>query len=924
MSSFSKSLFLGGKTMYDDNLMHYGTKRHSGRYPWGSGEDPRGFIGHISDLQKNGMSEVDIAKGLGISTTELRQFKSNAKTEVKRDEFNLATKLKEKGYSNIAIGNRIHQDESYVRRLLDTRTSVDGTSAGVYKAKKLDSTVAMLKQSIEEKKYIDVGSGVDLHLGVSNIVLNNAISKLKNEEGYKLHFLQVEQLGTGNFTSLRVLTKGDVEWKEVNANKGKIGLINSYTEDGGRSWLGLEPVKYIDAKRVGIRYAEEGGTDRDGLIEIRRGMEDANLGASRYAQCRIAVEGDLYMKGMVAYADDLPDGVDFRFNTNKHVGTPLAKVLKPMKRVKDADGNNTDEIDMDNPFGATVKQVHYTDKNGKDQLSPMNFVNREGDWGKWSRNIPSQMLSKQSTDLAKKQLNLEYEKRRAEYDSIMKLSNPAVKEKLLQEFSDGCDSAAVRLKAHAMPRQSTHVFLPFPDLKPNEVYAPNMKHGERVVVIRFPHAGQFEIPELTVNNNHKSAIKMIGKNAKDAIGLHPQALEQLSGADCDGDSGLVIPNNRGEIKVAKPLKRLQGFDPKALYHNPNLPDMTDAQKGSEMGKISNLITDMQALGAPPEKIVEAVRHSMVVIDAQKHKLDYKQSAKDHNIAALKTEYQGGPRNGASTLISKATSEYKEIKYKDGGIDPDTGKKIKIRVGDEYIDKKTGKKTVYEGSFWIDKDGNKVYNKYNTTRMAEADNAYELSSGSPMEIVYADYANKMKSLGNESRKSMVHIEMTKYSPEARKLYSNEVESLDNKLKLALSNAPRERQAMILANEIVKDKKDNNPSMEAAELKRLKGQALTEARLRTGASKTRIDISDKEWEAIQSGAVSTNKLKQILSNSNTDRVKELATPRSNNNISSAQISKIKTLIANGYTQADIADVIGVSVSTINNLDLPGMDN
>ena len=52
-----------------------------------------------------------------------------------------------------------------------------------------------------------------------------------------------------------------------------------------------------------------------------------------------------------------------------------------------------------------------------------------------------------------------------------------------------------------------------------------------------------------------------------------------------------------------------------------------------MGKISNLITDMTLLGASEDKLARAVRHSMVVIDDEKHHLDYKQSEKDNNIAA---------------------------------------------------------------------------------------------------------------------------------------------------------------------------------------------------------------------------------------------------------------------------------------------------
>ena len=57
--------------------------------------------------------------------------------------------------------------------------------------------------------------------------------------------------------------------------------------------------------------------DKDGVIEIRSGVDDLSLGDSHYAQVRILVDGNTYLKGMAVYSDDLPDGVDVMFNTNK-------------------------------------------------------------------------------------------------------------------------------------------------------------------------------------------------------------------------------------------------------------------------------------------------------------------------------------------------------------------------------------------------------------------------------------------------------------------------------------------------------------------------------------------------------------------------------------------------------------------------------
>ena len=100
-----------------------------------------------------------------------------------------------------------------------------------------------------------------------------------------------------------------------------------------------------------------------------------------------------------------------------------------------------------------------------------------------------------------------------------------------------------------------------------------------------------------------------------------------------------------------------------------------------MGKVSNLITDMTIMGAPNDEIARAVKHSMVVIDAEKHKLDYKASAINNGIPALYKKYQGNAGGSAATLISRATSDKKvpvreARKPQDGGpIDPKTGKLV---------------------------------------------------------------------------------------------------------------------------------------------------------------------------------------------------------------------------------------------------------
>lgn len=875
-------------------LKHYGTPRHSGRYPWGSGEDPqrnRDFLQRVDELKKQNLSEKKIAEGLGINTSQLRARKSIAKNAQLREDQATAMRLKEKGYSNMEIGRRMNRNESSVRSLLNPTLKERADITNV--------TANMLKDAVAQRKFIDVGVGVEQYMGISRTKLKTALALLE-EDGYKVHKFDIEQVGTGKKTNMMVLTTADVTYPEMLKNKSNVKLVNAYTENGGRSYLGLETPRSVDSKRIQIRYAEDGGSNKDGVIELRRGVEDISLGNARYAQVRIAVDGTHYLKGMAMYSDDLPKGVDILFNTNKkREDAPTTKeALKPMKRTKD-----TDEIDPDNPFGASVRQRHYIDSKGKDQLSALNIVNEEGEWhDKWSRSLSSQMLSKQTPALAKKQLDLAYDAKKEEHDEIMSLTNPAVKKKLLDSFADGCDSSAVHLKAAAMPRSSWHVLLPITTMKENEIYAPNYRDGETVVLIRYPHGGRFEIPEVTVNNKNKLANQTI-RQAKDAVGIHHKVAERLSGADFDGDAVLVIPNNNKSIKTSAALKGLENFDPKEQYKAyegmPKVGPKTGFHKQTQMGSVSNLITDMTIKGADLNEIARAVRHSMVVIDAEKHNLDYKRSYIDNGIGALKKKYQGGQNSGASTLISKASSEARPGVRK-VHIDPLTGKKIYDYTGETYTNRQ----------------GKIIKRTTISTKMAETDDAFTLSSGTPMETIYAAHANRLKALANSARKQSLETVPLRYSPSAKKAYADEVASLHAKLNIAMRNKPLERQAQLLANAVVAAKKEANPDYEAADIKKIKGQALMEARLRVGAGKQKIEITDREWEAIQAGAITNNTLTQILSNTDEKRVKQLATPRTSLSMTPVKIKKAQAMLSAGYTQSEVAERLSVSVSTLLN--------
>jgi hypothetical protein len=219
-----------------------------------------------------------------------------------------------------------------------------------------------------------------------------------------------------------------------------------------------------------------------------------------------------------------------------------------------------------------------------------------------------------------------------------------------------------------------------------------------------------------------------------------------------------------------------------------------------------------------------------------------------------------------------------------------------------------------GESYVNRSGKVVLRTQKSKRLAETDNAHTLSSGTPIEKIYADHSNSLKSLANRARRVAVNEKSTPYSPSAKAAYSKEVASLNSKLSLALRNAPLERQAQLLANTWVTQKRQSNPDLDAASVKKLKGQALTEARTRTGARKQRIIINDSEWSAIQAGAISGSKLNQILANTDLDTIKQLATPRTDLLMTPTKKNRAQIMIDRGYTQAEVADALGVSVSTI----------
>ena len=882
---------IGPLDAFDKYLAHYGTPRHSGRYPWGSGEDPyqrnKSFLGMAAELKEQGLTELEIAQGMGLrSIAHLRDLKSIARHQVKQADIVFAQRLKDKGMSNVAIGQRMGIAESQVRALLSPATKA--------RNERLEATKQMLKDKLGTEGYLDVGVGAEHHLGIKNSYLKTAVTALQ-EEGYEKFWVPVEQLGTGKSTNTMVLAQPGTNFYDVKNNQHLIKTVAAFSEDDGLNWSDIVAPVPVDPKRVAVRYAEQGGDRKDGVIELRQGVPELSLGGKKYAQVRIQVGPDRYLKGMAVYADNLPDGVDILFNTNK---SDTGNKLEAMKKL---------ESDPELPFKSIVRQRYYEGPDGTERQSPLNIVgdNEEGRWNEWGKTLSSQMLSKQTHNLAKEQLALTHSIKRGELEEILALDNPVVKKKLLEEFADGADASAVHLKAAGLPRTRAQVILPINSLKDHEIYAPNYDNGEKVVLIRHPHGGKFEIPELIVNNNNREAKSVI-RNAADAVGINANVAERLSGADFDGDTVLVIPNKAGKIKTQPPLAKLKDFNPKVYQLPEDSPIKRMSNTQRQMGDISNLITDMSLKGASDDELARAVRHSMVVIDAEKHNLNYRQSALDNGIAGLKEKYQGGPTKGASTLISLSKSPDRDIlerkprPAKEGGpIDRETGEKVFVETGNSYVNAK----------------GETVMRKSDPLpKMAVTRDAHTLSSGTVMESVYADHANRMKGLANEARKAALLTETNPRDKEATIKYAAEVDSLKNKLFIAQSNAPLERKAQILARAQVDLRVAASPDLEKSEIKKIEGQELTKARLRIGAKKEVVTFTDREWEAVQANAISNTVLTKLLANADADHVKQLATPRDQRGLTPAQLSRITAMANRGYTQSEIAAALGVSTSTV----------
>lgn len=686
---------------YDDGteLMHYGVKYRSGRYPYGSGDNPyqhdpshvygsdkhsfdtgRGFIDEINRLKKEGKKDGEIAEYFGMKPRQFSLETSIARSEVRREDYKKVKDLIDSGISQTEVARMLGKNESSIRTLLKDEKAL----TAMHKA---EQTAIELKKEAEKYGMVDVGPGTELMMGINRNKMQEALYICEMDD-FPVYSGRLK-VGTnaGKKTTTTVLCKPGTEHREMFDHPEKIvGLKGElYSHDGGETFDRVQYPKSISSSRIKINYAETGGADKDGVIELRPGVKDLDLNGAKYAQVRIAVDDTHFLKGMAVYSDDIPDGYDVVFNTNKSSRIPMInktggteEVLKKMKTAN-----------PDNPFGANIKapsaggQHYYISDDGTRQLSSINKVTDEGNWNDWHDTVAAQFLSKQPLKLINQQLDKTYDNYIRRYNEISELTNPTVKRNRLEEFADTCDGAAVDLKVAAFPRQSWKVILPSTSLKEDEIYAPTYNNGEKLALVRYPHQYTGEIPILTVNNNNKACEKAY-KGISDAVAIHPKSAHILSGADFDGDTVLTIPvTPKSNIKNRKPFKELEDFEPKIDYATREVRTK-DPKTGeeiseyysevtgkkikvmkntqNEMGRASNLITDMQLQSASDEHMCRAVKYAMVVIDAEKHKLDHKKAYEDCGIKELKKLYQGHINyegkysEGAASLISSSKSE----------------------------------------------------------------------------------------------------------------------------------------------------------------------------------------------------------------------------------------------------------------------------
>ena len=217
-------------------IEHYGMPRRSGRYPWGSGDNPYqhgsgDFISRVEALRKENITYTDpetgqiytgdtaVAKTLGMSTTQLRARLAMAKNERRATQYDKAVSMREDGHTLQEIADALGMpNESSVRSLLNKESAE--------RMNKAITTANTLKALVDEKGLIDVGDGVDTELHISKEKLNQALEILQ-DEGYEVYGFGLPQLtNPGKQTNFKVIAPPGTTYSEVYALRDK-GEIHS-------------------------------------------------------------------------------------------------------------------------------------------------------------------------------------------------------------------------------------------------------------------------------------------------------------------------------------------------------------------------------------------------------------------------------------------------------------------------------------------------------------------------------------------------------------------------------------------------------------------------------------------------------------------------------------------------------------------------
>lgn len=875
---------------------------------WGTKEHPydtaNAFLEALAQFKAGGGTDKEFGDYLGLSSSNFRDMKSAAKNDVLSENIKSLNDMINRGNSLRSAAAALGVPEATARGWLSTKSNKGGSQ--------IDSITSELRNMLADGKYVDIGEGSEYILGVSTEKLRAAVKKLETEGYHVINYYQ-RQMTSINKTQMKVLVPADVESVDVRKDKSKISPPLFYMDSSTGKAEKFERPRSISSNRVQVLAADDPhplggvGIDRDGLIEVRRGVPELSLGKANYAQVRILVDGNKYLKGMCVYAPEgsLPDGIDVRFNSNK----PTAE-----KGYKEAKSN------PNNPFGANIKeddelmlaQRHYIDKDGNRQLSCLNIVSEEGTWFEWSKSLASQVLSKQRIDVIKRQLDSSLNANYRSYLKIMEIENEDIRAKMLDDLAGKIDQNAVALKGAAFNRQAAHVIIPNPDLKPGEIYAPNYRDGESCVLIRFPHGGLFEIPAVKVNNKSKSSKELIG-NSIDAICMNPVDAKTLSGADFDGDTVQVIPNNDGAMIRMEAQKDLQDFDPGIykLGNYPNEKPLKNKERGYQyMGSITNLITDMSMMGADVKDLVAATKFSMVAIDAWKHGYAVKPAWKELGIDDLIKKYRHGKR-GASTIISRTKSpvyvpEQRLVtnKYevpKDRLKDWEAGKPVYIPTGRKKFDKKTGEYVVAQMT--VDKGS--VQDPRNL-----------VGHLSPKEDVYADFAYNMHELANSCRKEARMAAAYQKDVNATNKYADAVESIKAKVISRKRKSPYERLAQLIAEADLQVKISDAPELtdNPKELKKAAAASLERARKKIQLTDVDITLTDEEWEALFSNALTSDMFNYVLRHCDPIELSKRALHESDPVMSENMVKRINEMSKNGYSRLEIAEHTGFTLKQL----------